>query len=41
VSTAAEVVPIREVDDRPHAYTVWFRKMLGEFRNEVARFVSD
>jgi len=32
---------LREVDDRPHAYTVWFRKMLGEFRNEVARFVSD
>ena len=29
-----------DVDERPEAYTVWFRKLLCEFKTEIARFVS-
>lgn len=29
-----------DVDERPQAYTVWFRKILREFKTEIARFVS-
>jgi isopentenyl-diphosphate delta-isomerase len=31
---------INDVDQRPQAYTVWFRKILREFKTEIARFVS-
>lgn len=32
---------IRDVDERPRAYTFWFRKMLREFDADIARFVAN
>ena len=28
-----------EIDERPQAYTIWFRRMLREFENEIAQFL--
>jgi isopentenyl-diphosphate delta-isomerase len=30
----------RDIDERPQAYTIWFRTMLRQFEAEIARFVS-
>jgi len=28
-----------EINERPQAYTIWFRKILREFETEIAQFV--
>ena len=31
---------VREINERPPAYTIWFRRILRQFETEIARFVS-